>query len=161
MQMRAVLAAPLVVLPGDMVSVDGRGRLRQVRGNATVLTLDLLPLSTPFHGFVFGNQIPATHIYWSRDMADAIVRTIKSVVKNPDDSYDITFTNDTGRHFNDIEQIVTATNYLDREGTVAEDIAVRSMVLRSPDGTNFQAFVGTKVSIDMLAAQAITITLPE
>jgi len=123
-----------------------------VRGNATVLTLDLLPLSTPFHGFVFGNQIPANHIYWSRYMAEEMNVTVTSVTK-VGDQINVAYNNGNVQPYPDWETLVAAANSIFGDPSYFEKCLLRMLVAKSPTGTNLESIVGAQINMNFSAGE--------
>ena len=162
MLMLATLNAALPpILSGDVVTTAG-GILRIKRNGAILFTVDLRPVSTPLVGFVFGWSINANQVIWEKIMDNAIVRTLGPVTRNPDGSFHVEFTQAGvgGRDFQSLERMDIDTANVENDGAVAENMLIRAMLRRSPDGTNFGAFQGAKVSIDTSAAEPVTFTFP-
>ena len=155
--LRHNLNSPIQIRVGDTAVVVGNqllitrdGRVVEVR---TLGAESVVPLEA-----TRDESIDHVLYFKERRMA-GILSTMQSPIRNPDGSVLFSFTNGDQREFSSVENAIEQTDYIDTLGGLAQDILIRMVCKRSPDGTDLHQLVGATCGIDCLATQPVSVRI--
>lgn len=153
---KASLNSPVVVLVGDIATVIGN-QLVITRDGAVVATRFIESQESPVP--LGAEQVETINhiLYFWRPPVQGIIVTLADVTKNTANG-EISFTfQNTTRSFSNVAQIRDATDYIDTQDKLAQDILIRKTIINSPDETNLTTMVGKKCAIDIQANVPFTV----
>lgn len=154
------LSPPLSVLPGDVLTTNGR-TLYLIRGGTVVATRETSGDGTLFVPPPITEARTLTSILFFRGpKVPGKIATITNIVLAVNGTLRVNFASGTEREFaGGVAEALSATEYLDTEDTTAEDMAILSAVRSSPDGTNLGVRIGSSCAVDFYANQPVVLTV--
>lgn len=89
----------------------------------------------------------------------AISITCTNVVKNPDGSYQVDWSNGTGNNFNNVQEIKDYSLDIDADPEIVKRMLLSQWLQQDPAGVNVTLPKGKSASLDLKSQTAINIQL--
>ena len=156
---QASLNEPLAVQVGDTVQVVGNQVIVSRAGNVVATRLMTGEVETVPLGAERNEILDRVMFFW-RPRVSGQITTLTQVTKNTSTGALLFgFANGNQLEFNNYEQAMSSTDYIDSAPQLAQDILIRKTLVNSPDQTNLETCLGAQCAIDMAANVPVVLTI--
>lgn len=156
---QAALNEPLAVQIGDTVQVVGNQVIVSREGQVVSVRVITGEVEAAPLGAERNEVIDKVLFFW-RPRVSGQITTLVQVTKNTSTGALLFgFANGNQLEFNDYEQAMATTDYIDSTPQLAQDILIRKTLVNSPDQTNLETCIGAQCAIDMAANVPVVLTI--